>query len=404
MKKLSAFVYKPAKKKLKTIGEVLEYLPLPGDTERGGPHHRLPKLEWKTWVRLGLIPAGGDWRDLNDLDWWNYRITYEPRGAGAYGVQDWNRTGNTVIGNARINGSSAGAAISDPRLDINGDGKANLYRILRYDKTAQCITGAVGPSNGAICVADPRLSERENRHPGVYSIAHSDKTAPCITGTRFGSGAIAYADPRFFANVDGDRGTGHDINDLRLVPRKQRYPGLYRVEDWEGTSNTIIGQTDIQAGALSIADPRLSCAPRAGTMGIMRWDESAKTIIGSGDVHAGAAAVADPRIPDDNERGVFVIIAEDNTWHRPLTTAELAWLQDFPQVLPNGKPFELVDCSDAKAREYIGNAVPPSSAKAMAEVMLFALMSGTLGYHLLSNAQVWVSPSDLSIEDIQLVH
>ncbi|RUS44924.1 DNA cytosine methyltransferase [Cohnella sp. AR92] len=380
--KLNSFVYKPAKRKLRTIGDVLKHMPLPGDTQLGGPLHKLPNLEWKTWVRLGLIPAGGDWRDLNQLDWWNYRITYEPRGAGAYGVQDWNRTGNTVIGNARISGSSAGAAVSDPRLAINADGKANLYRIVRYDKTAQCITGAVGPSNGAICVADPRVLERENRHPGVYSLSKEDKPAPCFTGTRFGSGAIVFADPRV---------------------QTELHPDCYGIQDWEKPSKTIRASSRIMQCASSISDPRLNCSPRAGTMGVMDWEQTAGTVIGSSDIHAGAAAISDPRIPDDNERGVYVIVAEDETWHRPLTTAELAWLQDFPLTLPDGRPFQLEGCSDSMARMYVGNAVPASAARAMAEVMLFALMSGTLGYFMLSHAQVWVSPEQ-TVEETYMIH
>lgn len=65
-------------------------------------------------------------------------------------------------------------------------------------------------------------------------------------------------------------------------------------------------------------------------MGVMEWDQPAKTVIGSGDIHAGAAAVADPRMPEPNDRGVYVIIAEDGTWHRPVTTFEMAMLQGLP--------------------------------------------------------------------------
>ena len=62
VKKLQGFVYEPPIKRVKAIGEVLENLPLPGD-ESMGAMHRIPRLAWKTWVRLALIPAGGDWRE-----------------------------------------------------------------------------------------------------------------------------------------------------------------------------------------------------------------------------------------------------------------------------------------------------------------------------------------------------
>ena len=29
--------------------------------------HRIPSLEWKTWVRLAFVEAGSDWRSLNRL-------------------------------------------------------------------------------------------------------------------------------------------------------------------------------------------------------------------------------------------------------------------------------------------------------------------------------------------------
>jgi site-specific DNA-cytosine methylase len=56
-------LYQPVKKRVRACGEVLEQLPMPGDPA-GGPMHGLPKISWLNWVRLALIPAGGDWRDL----------------------------------------------------------------------------------------------------------------------------------------------------------------------------------------------------------------------------------------------------------------------------------------------------------------------------------------------------
>ena len=50
------FIYRPPLRRLLAVGEVLGALPLPDDPV-GGPMHRLPRLEWRTWVRLALIPA-----------------------------------------------------------------------------------------------------------------------------------------------------------------------------------------------------------------------------------------------------------------------------------------------------------------------------------------------------------
>src|SRR3546814_19672858 len=44
---------------------VIGKLPLPGDPV-GGPMHRVPSLQWQTWLRLAFVPAGKDWRALSD--------------------------------------------------------------------------------------------------------------------------------------------------------------------------------------------------------------------------------------------------------------------------------------------------------------------------------------------------
>ncbi|PIH60417.1 hypothetical protein [Paenibacillus sp. LK1] len=126
-------------------------------------------------------------------------------------------------------------------------------------------------------------------------------------------------------------------------------------------------------------------------MGVLDWEPS-KTVIDSTDVHA-AVAVADPRIPKDNKQGVWTIISTDGTWHRPLTTFELAMIQSFSQFLPDGRPFQLEGCSDAIAREYIGNAVPPDAQEEMGNVLLMAAAESEAGISFaLSWDPVWVAP------------
>jgi site-specific DNA-cytosine methylase len=423
--KMPNFVYQPAKKPLKTIGDVIGPLPFPGDTAAAGPLHKLPNLEWKTWLRLALIPAGGDWRDLNNLDWQNYRIEHEPR-RGAWAVEDWNETAGTVTGGAGPGRSNGVSAVSDPRLQLNEDNThRSIYRMSQWDETSQTITGAVGPNNGAVCIDDPRLQERDGRHPGVYRVVRFNEPAPCVTGTRFGSGALAISDPRCKTELHPDSygvqywddtaksvrsanrimQSAASIADPRLNDRGgQRRSNGYPVRNWNEQAFTITGEDSLGSGGQSIQDPRLGCAPRSGSYGVMAWDETATTVTGSGDVHSGAAAVADPRIPADNDRGVYLIIAQDGTWHRPLTTFELAMLQGFPVRLPNGKPFQLVGSSDAKAREYIGNAVPPDAGKAMGTVMLVALMAAQAGETFsLSFDAVWVREGEQRAP-VQMVH
>lgn len=456
------FVYYPEKKPLRTIGDIIGPLPAPGDTVAGGPLHRLPKLQWKTWMRLALIPAGGDWRDLNKVDYENLRVIHEPR-RGAYEVADWNESSRAVTSTAGPGRSNGVTAVSDPRLQIGSDGKTNLLRVQSADSPAVCVTGATGPSQGAACVSDPKLQERTSRHPAAYRIVNADEVAPCVTGTRLGSGAIAIADPRVNTKLHPDSYGVQDwnesaktvrsanrimqaagsISDPRIADRPGRYTDKFRVQAADEPAATVTGVMDVQSGGQLVADPRLNQqyhngtyrvseweaasptittgsvsagsgkiigdpritgAPRADTMGVQDWEQPAKTVTGSLDVHAGPAAVADPRpVPADNEAGVWMIIAQDGTWHRPLTTYELAMLQSFSTHLPDGRPFQLEGCSDAKAREYIGNAVPCKAAEQMGNVILMAAAQAEAGeFFTLSWDPVWVAPNHN--DKLQLVH
>jgi site-specific DNA-cytosine methylase len=86
------------------------------------------------------------------------------------------------------------------------------------------------------------------------------------------------------------------------------------------------------------------------------------------------------------------LIAADGTWHRPLTTLELAALQGFPIEL-DGRPLVLSGSSQSAWRERIGNAVPPPTAQAIAEQMLISLLQADLEMFALSaSGDVWVAP------------
>jgi len=92
------------------------------------------------------------------------------------------------------------------------------------------------------------------------------------------------------------------------------------------------------------------------------------------------------------EADVAELTAADGTWHRPLTTLELAVLQGIPAVI-DGRPLKLAGSSSTKWRERIGNAVPPPTARAIAEQMLVALVEELEGTMLLrADGSVWVEP------------
>ncbi|RCB71304.1 hypothetical protein, partial [Escherichia coli] len=46
-------LYEPPKRALRSVGDVIGGLWLPGDPAAGSMH-RVPRLQWKTWVRLAF--------------------------------------------------------------------------------------------------------------------------------------------------------------------------------------------------------------------------------------------------------------------------------------------------------------------------------------------------------------
>lgn len=384
-KSLRPFIYQPPQRALKTIGDIIGPMPLPDDAT-AGPMHRLPRLKWLTWLRLSLIPAGGDWRDLQKIEPEEYRVerTHWGTTGNAYTVQPWDKAGATVTGSCRITGSSP-ASIADPRLPGKDGRHHSHFNVTAYDQPAGTVTGATHVANGAACIADPRLHKNAvdySGSPGLYGVAPWDGQSAAVTGS---------------AKVSSSN-TPAAIADPRLPESRGVYPNRFRVVRWDGQAPTVTGDTDVQCGAPSIGDPRLGCAPRGNTkgpFGVQPWSETASTVFGSLDIHAGAASVNDPRIPapDDRPDPPPVIVALDGTWHRPLTTLELAALQSFPLRLEDGSPLVLAGNSDSKWREWIGNAVPPMAARAIASAIGEALLQADMGEtYVLGTTGVWVRP------------
>lgn len=53
IEKVPPFLYEPEKRPLRAVGDVLGKMVRPGDLH-AGPMHRIPSLQWKTWVRWHL--------------------------------------------------------------------------------------------------------------------------------------------------------------------------------------------------------------------------------------------------------------------------------------------------------------------------------------------------------------
>jgi site-specific DNA-cytosine methylase len=189
---------------------------------------------------------------------------------------------------------------------------------------------------------------------------------------------------------------GRDWKTLPAGPfalRRAPHDRCYGVLRWDEPAGTVTGTPYVGTGPFSVADPRLTCAPRNGAYGVLSWHDAARTITGALQIDNGFAAVSDPRVeralrecPDP----VPVIRADDGTWHRPLTTLELAVLQGLPATL-RGKPLVLSGTSDAVWREHIGNGTPVATFEAVARSMLLTLAHAeSAGFSLAADGAVWV--------------
>ena len=345
-KKLAPFIYQPPKRALKTIGDVIGPLALPDDPSLG-PMHRLPRLKWLTWLRLALIPAGGDWRDLQKIQPEEYRIAHVPRGGGPWGVQDWNEPGATVTGSSSVKGSNA-VAVADPRIDSGNSYFPRAYQVDSMAAPARTVTGGQTPSAGGISIADPRIKEKGTNYngaPGLYGVNGWNDPAKAVTGgmrVPCSNTPAAVADPRLpnskgvypnrfkvgrfdepAACITGDTDVqcgAQSIADPRLKENENRHFNIFRVQPMDEPLTTVTG-TRFGSGSQAIADVRLGHDPRPGVYRILRMDETAPTVVGAASVGTsnGPQAVADHRLgckPRGNTKGPLGV----QEWEKPGST------------------------------------------------------------------------------------
>jgi len=378
--------------------------------------HRVPRLQWKTWVRLAFVEAGSDWRSLNKLNvkdgkLADYLIIPEGMHHGMLGVNAWNEHIGTLTGKARPNNGTF--SIADPRFDGSRHG---TYGVNRWQDNTRTVAGDSLPSNGNFSVADPRMPESEKRQNGIYRVVKWEKQSHAVTGAAHVAGAaLSVADPRppeksfskyQVAKWNGSAGTviggddhgAYGVADPR--PGWDRHSNALSVMEWDNPSKTVIGGgKGVQGGWMSIADPRILHREKGdnyltgGHYGVVPYDSPTGAVSASAGHDNGRWSVADPRIdqmPAQDQKLVAMIRALDGTWHRPFTTLELAALQSL--VEPE-EQLELDGLSDQAWRERIGNAVPPDAAAAIAGVMGTTLLLAWSGEtFMLSSMPIWVRP------------
>jgi site-specific DNA-cytosine methylase len=314
--KVPPFLYEPPKRRLRGVGEILDKLPLPGD-ERGGPMHRVPSLQWKTWVRLAFVEAGSDWRSLNRLNisdgvLADYGIepdrTWQ---AGVLGVQRWGEPSGVVA--ARSGPTNGAFAVADPRAP-DGALQYGNYGVRGWEDSTGAVINVKSPGQGGFAVSDPRM-EGPPRFNNVFRIVPWGGTSPAVAGPGGPAGGLAVADPRPSAREDykqtkyritsfGEAAgtviaastTGNGafaVADPRPGFGPATHHNIMQVHDWEDPAKTVTGGTHPSGGALCVADPRV--ARRNGALGTADWSKSAGVVAGESLPSNGAFAVADPR-------------------------------------------------------------------------------------------------------------
>ncbi|RQA39269.1 DNA cytosine methyltransferase [Pseudomonas aeruginosa] len=423
VEKVPPFLYEPEKKSLRAVGDILGRMPLPGDIDAAGPMHRVPSLQWKTWVRLALVRAGSDWRSLNELaieDGYLRDLIIVPEyHRGVLGVNHWGDSCGVVAGASRpMNGRFS---VADPRAPANAL-QYQQYGVRRWTDTSGAIIGVKSPGQGTYSVADPR-----GQSFGKYPVTDWDgPSGTVIAASTTGQGAFAVADPRpggvrhnnvfRVVSMGSHAGTvtgGHSPSSGGQAVADPRYhnwhPGAssrkLHVGEWGSATGTVTGSQQVASGALSIADPRVLDRTKGdayltgGHYGVVGFDQSAGAVSASARHDNGRWSVADPRMPAANDRLTCIIQSLDGTWHRPFTTLELAALQSL--VDPE-EQLVLDGLSDSDWRERIGNAVPPKAAQAIAEVMGTTLLLAAMGEtFMLSSMPIWVRPVAVALSVAQ---
>ncbi len=320
MEKVPPFLYEPPKRGLRGVGEILDKFPLPGDIAAAGPMHRMPALQWKTWVRLAFVKAGSDWRSLKELRVEDGHLTdfgIVPAATawhdGALGVLPWSQHAGTITAGAEP--TSGRFAVADPRAEGGLEG-SGFMGVRAWDRPTGVIAGESRPSNGAYSVADPR-PQQANQSYHQYGVRSWEEPSSTVTGqNQPGGGPNAVADPR--VGADGPRFnnvyrivgydqhapavTGQGGNSAAAVadPRggaTRHVNGKYRITRFDQAANAVIAASTTGNGACAVADPRPTHGPNAhqNKMRVEPYDGPAHAVTGSDRVGSGALSVADPR-------------------------------------------------------------------------------------------------------------
>lgn len=236
MEKVPPFLYEPEKRPLLAVGDMLGRMPLPGAalagrspagcspagcSPAGGVMHRVPSLQWKTWVRLAFVEAGSDWRSLQKLR-----------------VEDGVLKDFVIVPERDV--PDGGYSVADPRLEGIHNGTLG---VLPWEQSSGAVTASGRPMTGRFSVADPRCPGV--RHNNIFRVVRMTDVSPTVTGgTGPTAGGLAVADPR--PNINRQKGDDYLT------------AGHYGVVGWDAPSGAVSAAAGHDNGRWSVADPRVS--------------------------------------------------------------------------------------------------------------------------------------------------
>lgn len=316
--KVPPFLYEPEKRRLRGVGEILERLSLPGDL-RAGPMHRMPALQWKTWVRLAFVEAGSDWRSLNRLAvedgvLRDFGILPDQQWqCGVLGVHRWEDAAGVIAG--RSSPTNGAFSVADPRFAAGGN-EYSQYGVRRWGETMGAVINVKSPGQGAFAVADPTIPGKP-RFNNVFRIVPWGGSSPAVAGPGGPAGGLAVADPRpaprddykqtkyRVTAMDEPAGTviaasttgngAFAVADPRPGKPTKDLQGNWHVTPFGGPAHAVVGNR--KSGASAVADPRTGYGENAhqNLLAVTDWDRPSKTVTGARHVAGAALSVADPR-------------------------------------------------------------------------------------------------------------
>lgn len=289
---------------------------------------------------------------------------------GKYSLARWDGSTRTVITASRV--GSGALAVAQP-IDLTATAFRDGYGVLRPDQEAGTVTANARVHTGAFSIAAPApnpidLLPRKGCFDAGYAVLSPDQPSRTIAATAdVGCGAYAYA---------------AQVPDVAARPALPQYVIL----TYEQTRAIVDGEVPIP---FAVIDPERPEEPLAIVESLdkapFRWEE-----------HVVERVSKKGKVTRKTVRKkvvvALVLISRDGTWHRPLTTLELAALQGLRWTHRDGKPLDFGNGRTCD-REIIGNMVPPPVARAMARQLLLSLLvADTVGFALGdAGTPIWVA-------------